>query len=325
MSAPPYMKLYWGDYSRKTRHLKRAVEHGAYLLLIGALWDNGGKLPADDETLADHALLTPEEWAGMKARIMPFFKVSRGFLTQERVTEELAKYRDTSGKRKMAGKAGGLATHGKDTGNSQAIAKQMPTQSESESKIEEPPNPQGGEGIEVEVEVEETEAPKPKKAVAPPAAFEALWLAYPHVKGRSSKPAALTAWRRLPADVQDRLPAAARRYANEGREPKAECGAKAMERWLRGGLYADWLDGSDAQTQATAKRFPDEPTRAAVAGKLGEDFVRKWIDPCGWLPERSCIVAPMKFVADQLTREGPTLKTLGITSVRIAQAEGATA
>lgn len=143
MSAPPYMRLYWGDYSRKTRHLKRAAEHGAYLMLIGALWDGGGKLPADDDTLASHAMLTPKEWASMKAKIMPFFKVSRGFLTQARVTEELAKYRDTSGKRKQAGKAGGRASRGKDGGNGEANALQMPTQSESKSEEETPLPPKG--------------------------------------------------------------------------------------------------------------------------------------------------------------------------------------
>lgn len=134
MSAPPYMRLYWGDYSRKTRHLTRAAEHGAYLMLIGALWDANGRLPADDDTLAAHALLSPKEWAALKPKIMPFFKVSRGFLTQPRVTEELAKYRDTSCKRKQAGKAGGEARAGKATGNPEANARQKPTQSESESE-----------------------------------------------------------------------------------------------------------------------------------------------------------------------------------------------
>lgn len=315
MSAPPYMKLYWGDYSRKTRHLKTAQEHGAYLMLIGALWDNNGKLPADDETLAAYALLTPEQWAALKGRIMPFFKVTRGVLTQQRVTEELKKYRDTSCKRKMAGKAGGKASHGKDTENPEAIAKQKPTQSESESNIENPPTPQGG-----------GDKPRAKREAQPPAAFEALWLAYPHVKGRRAKPEALTTWKRLPADVQERLPAAARRYAAEGREPKAECGAPALQRWLRRELYADWLDGSDSgKIQGPAKRFPDEEIRARVVGKLGDDFARKWIDLCDWEPERSRIVAPLKYVADQISREGPALKALGIAAVRIAHAEGAAA
>lgn len=141
MSAPPYMRLYWGDYSRKTRHLKTAADHGAYLLLIGALWDNGGKLPADDETLAAHALCTPEQWAEMKPRLLPFFDVRRGKISQARVTEELDRYKTTSGKRKVAGKTGGEARAEKQRGNRQAIATRLPPKSKSESKT--PLAPQG--------------------------------------------------------------------------------------------------------------------------------------------------------------------------------------
>lgn len=134
MSPPPYMRLYWGDYSRKTRHLKRAVEHGVYLLLIGALWDAGGKLPADDASLAQHALVTDKEWAALKPRIMPFFKVTKDRLTNKRVTEELANYRATSLKRKKAGKTGSEVTNGKHRGSGAAIAGHLPTKSESTSE-----------------------------------------------------------------------------------------------------------------------------------------------------------------------------------------------
>lgn len=131
MSAPPYMRLYWGDYHRDTRHLSRS-EHGAYFMLLSALWNNGGKLPTDDATLAKHAMCSPREWADMKPTMMAFFKVVRGRLTHKRVTEELSKYADTVRKRKAAGKKGGSSTHGKDTENSQANAKQKPTKPEPE-------------------------------------------------------------------------------------------------------------------------------------------------------------------------------------------------
>lgn len=135
MSAPPYMKLYWGDYSRKTRHLTRS-QHGAYFLLLGALWDAGGRLSADDKTLARHALCSASEWAAMRPIIIAFFKIKRGWLTQDRVTEELAKYRDKIGKLKTAGKRGSEARLSKDRGNGAANAKQKPTYSESEVSIE---------------------------------------------------------------------------------------------------------------------------------------------------------------------------------------------
>jgi len=124
MSTPPYMKLYWGDYYRGTRHLRTPAEHGAYLLLIGALWDAGGKLAADDAILARHALCSAAEWAAMKEVILPFFKVSRGHITHKRVGEELSKYDDTVRKRKMAGKAGGKASRGNHSENAEANAYQ---------------------------------------------------------------------------------------------------------------------------------------------------------------------------------------------------------
>lgn len=134
MSTPPYQKLFWGSYHKHTSHLSHAREHGAYLLLIGALWNNGGRLAADDDTLAGYAKVSSEEWAAIKPKLlMPnMLKIVRGKLTQARVTEDLAKYRDTSGKRSEAGKAGGLASAGKSKENRQAIASRLPTKPEPE-------------------------------------------------------------------------------------------------------------------------------------------------------------------------------------------------
>lgn len=131
MSAPPYMRFYWGDYFRDTRTLNR-LEHSAYLLLLGEMWVRGGKLPADDSALAKLALCTPDEWADVKPSIIGFFRVVRGHLTQKRLLAELAKYRVTVSKRKEAGKAGSDARHGKRTTSGAANAKQMPTKPEPE-------------------------------------------------------------------------------------------------------------------------------------------------------------------------------------------------
>lgn len=135
MSAPPYMKLFWGAYHKNTRHLTRD-QHGAYFLLIGEAWQRGGSLPDDDRKLAAWALCTPAEWRGMKAVIMDFFVLRRGKWQHDRVREELAAYAATSRKRKEAGKKGGSRSGGKNDGISQASAEQKPAKSESESQSE---------------------------------------------------------------------------------------------------------------------------------------------------------------------------------------------
>ncbi|MBU2233170.1 MAG: DUF1376 domain-containing protein [Alphaproteobacteria bacterium] len=145
MNAPPYQKLYWGSYHKHTAHLSHAREHGAYLLLIGALWNNEGRLPADDDTLAGYAKLTVKEWLTIKPKLVNgvLLKIVRGKLTQPRVTEDLAKYRDTSGKRKEAGKSGGLASGGKRYENRQANASVLPTKPEPEPEEGSVPNGTG--------------------------------------------------------------------------------------------------------------------------------------------------------------------------------------
>lgn len=145
MSAPPYMKLFWGDYHKRTRHLKRD-QHGAYFLLIGEAWQLGGSLPDDDAKLAAWALCTPAEWSEMKSVVMEFFALRRGRWVHERVREELAAYESTSRKRKQAGKSGGIAKAENAKGNPVANATQKPTKPEPEPESEErlfPLSPKG--------------------------------------------------------------------------------------------------------------------------------------------------------------------------------------
>lgn len=138
MSAPPYQKLFWGSYHKHTSHLRHASEHGAYMLLIAALWNNEGRLAADDSALAAYAKLSDEEWLTIKPKLlMPnMLKIVRGKLTQARVTEDLADYRDTSGKRSRAGKIGGSVSAGKQRENRQANASVLPTQPEPQPEPE---------------------------------------------------------------------------------------------------------------------------------------------------------------------------------------------
>jgi hypothetical protein len=189
-----------------------------------------------------------------------------------------------------------------------------------EEKIRNPLSPPGGEAREGDQKPPTTRRQKPSPTARGPEAFERLWAAYPHSKGRSSRPKALLAWQKLDPDLAERLPQAAARFGREGREPNQECGAKALERWLADGNFGDWLEAAPAQTQ-TVRRFASEPIRQAVTARHGEDFARKWLDSCDWqeVPNR-VIRAPNRYVADQLIREArDVLKSLDIHSVKIAQ------
>lgn len=149
MSAPPYMKLYVADYLGDTHHLG-VVEHGAYLLLLMAMWRSGGSLPAADANLAKLARCTPDQWDEIRDSVLSYFKRSRSRLTHKRLGEELAKYENTSGKRSEAGKRGASQKALKNNGPTLAIAdqtnKQLPTypEPESEEERQEPPKPPKG-------------------------------------------------------------------------------------------------------------------------------------------------------------------------------------
>lgn len=294
MNAPPYQKLFWGSYHKHTAHLSHAREHGAYLLLIGALWNNEGRLPADDETLAGYAKLTTKEWLAIKPKLMPLFRIVRGKLTQPRVTDDLAKYRSTSCKRKRAGKAGGLASGEKRTENREANASVLPTKPEPE------PEPKEEKDANASSVAAATKS-KPK-ARSYPEAFEAAWRAYPHHKGRSSKPNAAAEWAKLPEDERAGLPAAIARFAPNVAETCGGKGAPDMAVWLKAGKHLNWHDAGSGESTGPAPTFNDARVRASIVQATDEDFARSYVDPyCRWVPNGRRLEAAKPAVVAALT------------------------
>lgn len=309
MSAPPYQKLFWGSYHKHTAHLSHAREHGAYLLLIGALWNNGGRLPADDETLAGYAKVTTKEWLAIKPKLMPLFRIVRGRLTQPRVTEDLAKYEDISCKRKSSGKSGGMVSAEKQALNRQANAGRLPTKPKPESK-KDTPSPQGGEialrrfGKAITLAAD---AGCPFTVL-----IDRIHQAQPVVDGkrRSTKP-----------DVQRALGGALKRGGMPSDICRAVQAFYALPASTKGGgqfangaavvLNKDrWKEylapaGQPSATIAPAAIFDGPPDlRAAVVREKDEDYARRWIDHyCRWRREDRTLLAVNATVAATLTRD----------------------
>jgi uncharacterized protein YdaU (DUF1376 family) len=116
------MKWWVKDYLADTMSLS-AREHGAYLLLLAHMWISGGSLRLDPAGLARMARVTPEEWPEIWARIGPFFRRRGAVLRQKRLTFELEQLRDRSRRHQEAGRKGGLARRGNDSGNRKAPLK----------------------------------------------------------------------------------------------------------------------------------------------------------------------------------------------------------
>lgn len=112
MKVDIFMPWFFGDYIKDTADLT-AEEHGAYMLLLGHMWNRGGRLPADPERLSRLAAVTAKRWAGVWATIGRFFDEDGGEITQRRLAAELSKALDLRAEASRAGKASAEARRSK--------------------------------------------------------------------------------------------------------------------------------------------------------------------------------------------------------------------
>lgn len=299
-----WMPLYIADYLRKTMHLNRD-QHGGYMLLLMACWDRGGRLPNDPGQLAGIVRATPAEWRKLAPVLLPYFEVDGDDLIQSRVIEEHEKAVRLSEARRQAGKQGGRPKKGeaesKMESEQKAIGFSKPKQTETHAGVRSSPSPPSDEGFE---DANASLSPEDDKPRRYPDDFEEAWRAYPHVQGRSSKPKALTAWRKITAGRRSLMAAAVRRYALEGREPKAECGAPGMHRWLHEERYLDFLAPSAAAVQPVAWNGPPD-LLADLRREMGEDHANGVLRMCRWDQDRGAIVTSSGTVADLIRKGGP--------------------
>lgn len=95
MAEFPIMPFYIDAYMGDTRHLS-TLEHGAYLLLLFAMWRAGGGIENDDDMLAKCAGLTSTQWRRVKPKLMKKMHVESGYVTQAKLLETLEAVRRKS-------------------------------------------------------------------------------------------------------------------------------------------------------------------------------------------------------------------------------------
>lgn len=121
MSERPFMQLYVSDFIGDTLHLS-TEQIGAYMLMLMAMWNAGGKLPSDDAKLARVTRMSVKKWKSISADLMPFFVPADGTITHNRLTKELRKSESKSQSRAAAGADGGRAKALKENNARMAIA-----------------------------------------------------------------------------------------------------------------------------------------------------------------------------------------------------------
>lgn len=128
MSERPFMQLYVSDFIGDTLQLS-TEQIGAYMLLLMAMWNAGGRLPDDDARLARVARLSLKKWRAIGADLMTFFEREAGEIGHKRLTRELRKASVKSEARAAAGARGGAATALKTKALAAANAGALPQQS----------------------------------------------------------------------------------------------------------------------------------------------------------------------------------------------------
>jgi uncharacterized protein YdaU (DUF1376 family) len=124
MAQFPALPLWTDAYLGDTTHL-RTIEHGAYFLLLLAMWRSGDRrLLNDDKMLARFAHLTMQQWLRIKPIIMAFFDEADGYITQGRLSDEWVLVKQKSLSQTHKARARWLKT--KNTPNAAAYAAGIP-------------------------------------------------------------------------------------------------------------------------------------------------------------------------------------------------------
>jgi uncharacterized protein YdaU (DUF1376 family) len=119
MSKAPSMPMYWDAYLADTTHLT-TEEHGAYLLLLAAMWRRDGSVPDDDRDNARILGLTPAKWRKVKQRLAPFLEFKNGHISQKNLQKLWKSTQEKIEKNRLNGGKGGRPKSNKTKGLAKA-------------------------------------------------------------------------------------------------------------------------------------------------------------------------------------------------------------
>lgn len=108
MSKQDVFPLSVSSYVADTQHLG-LEQHGAYLLILMAMWRAGGELPNDEKMLANICRLTVSKWRKIAGPVMALLTIEGAKITQNRLRKEAENLKQISRANAQNGRAGGIA------------------------------------------------------------------------------------------------------------------------------------------------------------------------------------------------------------------------
>lgn len=125
MAEFPCFPLWTDSYLADTTHLT-TIEHGAYFLLLMAMWRSKTKtLVHDDVFLSRIVKMTPQQWQRIKPIMMGFFDDENGYLSNGRLSDEAEAVKRKSNRQSDKAKARWLKT--KETNDATAMPRECPS------------------------------------------------------------------------------------------------------------------------------------------------------------------------------------------------------
>ena len=113
MSKAPSMPMYWDAYLADTTHLT-TEEHGAYLLLLAAMWRRDGSVPDNDKDNARILGLSVAKWRKTKSRLASFLIFENDSISQKNLRKIWKKTQEKIQKNKQNGRLGGRPVSSKN-------------------------------------------------------------------------------------------------------------------------------------------------------------------------------------------------------------------